>query len=433
MTEIIGVRFKSGGKVYYFNPNGQHVDVGQSVIIETSKGVEFGECAESNTMVDELELVSTLRPMLRIATEEDLRTVERNARVEKEAHALCQKKIAEHKLDMKLVEVKYSFDGSKLLFFFTSDERVDFRALVKDLASTFHTRIELRQIGVRDEAKLMGGLGICGRPYCCNQFLADFQPVSIKMAKTQNISLNPTKISGACGRLMCCLKYEQDTYEALLKTTPKLESLVKTPDGVGTVNAVQLLAEQVRVSLEDDPENPRTYRTSELEILRNGKGKRLPQPPKDADTQGTEAVGEGKPARNAGDTDAGRSVKPRKTPAKLRPEAQAGEGQAAKPAAPAKPRRPRPTAPKPQAAKPGEAPAAASVQGEAPAKKPAPQRRRRVNVPKIDEAALQNAAAQPAAPAPAEEAAQPARHRRVRHHRPRGGGGEAAGETQGEA
>ena len=276
MTEIIGVRFKDGGKVYYFNPNGVPVQVGQHVIIETSKGVEFGECALANTMVDEMELIAALRPMLRIATEEDLQRVEANHRNEKRAFAICQEKILEHKLEMKLVEVKYSFDGSKILFFFTADGRVDFRHLVKDLAAVFRTRIELRQIGVRDEAKIMGGLGVCGRPFCCSQFLNDFQPVSIKMAKTQNISLNPTKISGVCGRLMCCLKYEQDAYEDLLKDTPKLESLVETPDGVGVVNQIQLLREQVRVVLDQNPDSPKLYHKSEIDIIRNGKGKRPP-------------------------------------------------------------------------------------------------------------------------------------------------------------
>lgn len=276
MTEIIGVRFKDGGKVYYFNPNGVPVEVGQHVIIETSKGIEFGECALANTMVDEMELIAALRPMLRIATEEDMQRVEANHRNEKRAFAICQEKILEHKLEMKLVEVKYSFDGSKILFFFTADGRVDFRHLVKDLAAVFRTRIELRQIGVRDEAKIMGGLGVCGRPFCCSQFLNDFQPVSIKMAKTQNISLNPTKISGVCGRLMCCLKYEQDAYEDLLKDTPKLESLVETPDGVGVVNQIQLLREQVRVVLDQDPDTPKLYHKSEIDIIRNGKGKRPP-------------------------------------------------------------------------------------------------------------------------------------------------------------
>ncbi len=276
MTEIIGVRFKDGGKLYYFNPNGVQVQAGQHVIIETSKGIEFGECALANTMIDEMELIAALRPMLRVATEEDYAQVKSNQEKEKKAFQICQDKIAEHKLEMKLVEVKYSFDGSKILFFFTADGRVDFRHLVKDLASIFCTRIELRQIGVRDEAKIMGGLGICGRPFCCSQFLSDFQPVSIKMAKTQNISLNPTKISGVCGRLMCCLKYEQDAYEDLLKDTPKLESLVNTPDGVGVVNQIQLLREQVKVVLDSDPDTPKVYRKEDIEIIRNGKGKRPP-------------------------------------------------------------------------------------------------------------------------------------------------------------
>ena len=276
MTEIIGVRFKDGGKLYYFNPNGVQVQAGQHVIIETSKGIEFGECALANTMIDEMELIAALRPMLRVATEADYAQVKSNQEKEKKAFQICQDKITEHKLEMKLVEVKYSFDGSKILFFFTADGRVDFRHLVKDLASIFCTRIELRQIGVRDEAKIMGGLGICGRPFCCSQFLSDFQPVSIKMAKTQNISLNPTKISGVCGRLMCCLKYEQDAYEDLLKDTPKLESLVNTPDGVGVVNQIQLLREQVKVVLDSDPDTPKVYRKEDIEIIRNGKGKRPP-------------------------------------------------------------------------------------------------------------------------------------------------------------
>ncbi len=274
MTEIISVRFKEGGKSYYFNPNGMKVQTGEQVIIETSRGVEFGECVEGNRLIDEMELVSPLRPVLRKATEEDRKAMEQNKDKEKKAFDICQKKIQEHGLDMKLVEVEYNFDGSKILFFFTSDGRVDFRALVRDLAGIFHTRIELRQIGVRDEAKLLGGLGVCGRPYCCKAFLDDFHPVSIKMAKTQNLSLNPTKISGACGRLMCCLKYEQEAYEDVLTRTPKLESLVETPDGVGVVNSVQLLREKVKVKLDDDPENPQVYSSSEIKVIRSGKGKR---------------------------------------------------------------------------------------------------------------------------------------------------------------
>ncbi len=274
MTEIIGVRFKSGGKQYYFDPKGVPVKPGQGVIIETSRGIEYGECVKGNTQVEDDAVVQPLRPMVRVATEEDLRTVERNREKEEKAFRVCQEKIAEHKLDMKLVEVEYNFEGNKILFFFTSEGRVDFRSLVKDLAGIFHTRIELRQIGVRDEAKMLGGLGICGKPFCCAQFLDDFQPVSIKMAKTQNLSLNPTKISGTCGRLMCCLKYEQDAYEDAVRRCPKQESFVETPDGAGTVYSVNLLRENVKVRLEDSQEPPKTYRTCELRVIRNGKGKR---------------------------------------------------------------------------------------------------------------------------------------------------------------
>lgn len=274
MTEIISVRFKSGGKEYYFNPNGVQVQEGQEVIIETSKGIECATCVKGNTMIDEMELVSPLRPVLRIATQNDLKQLEENRKKEAKAFQICQDKILEHGLEMKLIEVEYSFDGSKILFFFTADGRVDFRALVKDLASIFRTRIELRQIGVRDEAKMLGGLGICGRPFCCSSFLGDFHPVSIKMAKTQNLSLNPTKISGACGRLMCCLKYEQDAYTDLLKRAPKQDSLVETPDGVGVVNQVNLLRETSKVILDSDPDTPRYYKNSELTVIRSGKGKR---------------------------------------------------------------------------------------------------------------------------------------------------------------
>lgn len=274
MTEIIGVRFKSGGKQYYFDPKGIQVEPGQGVIVETAKGIEYGECLKGNTMVEDEAVVAPLRPMLRVATEEDERTVARNREKEERAFHICQEKIAEHKLDMKLVEVEYNFEGNKILFFFTSEGRVDFRALVKDLAGIFHTRIELRQIGVRDEAKMLGGLGICGKPFCCATFLDEFQPVSIMMAKTQNLSLNPTKISGTCGRLMCCLKYEQDAYEDAVKRMPKPESFVETPDGVGNVCQVNLLREQVKVRLDDAPETPKCYHNCEICVVRNGKGKR---------------------------------------------------------------------------------------------------------------------------------------------------------------
>ena len=274
MVEIISIRFKSGGKEYYFNPNGIQFQVGDGVIVETARGTEYAQCVRSNNMVDEIDLTAPLRPVVRKATQEDARLMERNKDREKHAFSVCQAKILEHGLDMKLVSAEYSFDGSKILFFFTSDGRVDFRALVKDLAGALHTRIELRQIGVRDEAKLLGGLGICGRPFCCAQFLDEFQPVSIKMAKTQNLSLNPTKISGTCGRLMCCLKYEQDAYEDLVKRAPKQESFVETPDGAGTVCGVNLLRQTAQVRLESDPESPRTYHNCELCVVRSGKGRR---------------------------------------------------------------------------------------------------------------------------------------------------------------
>ena len=274
MIEIISVRFKESGKQYYFNPEGRKFEVGDGVIVETSRGTEYGQCIQENTMIDEFELTAPLRPVVRAATEEDKLTLERNKEKEKKAFAICQQKIAEHGLDMKLVEAEYSFEGNKVLFFFTSEGRVDFRNLVKDLAGTIHARIELRQIGVRDEAKMLGGLGICGRPFCCAQFMDEFQPVSIKMAKTQNLSLNPTKISGTCGRLMCCLKYEQDAYEDLVKHAPKQESFVETPDGAGTVTNVNLLRQTVNVRLENAPETPKCYHNCELCVVRNGKGKR---------------------------------------------------------------------------------------------------------------------------------------------------------------
>lgn len=274
MTEIIGVRFKSGGKQYYFDPNGQAVAPGQGVIIETSRGLEYGECTQGNTMVEDEAVVQPLRPLVRLATEKDLDTVAKNREKEARAFSICQEKIAAHGLDMKLVEVEYNFEGNKILFFFTSEGRVDFRALVKDLAGVFHARIELRQIGVRDEAKMLGGLGICGRPFCCAQFLDDFMPVSIKMAKTQSLSLNPTKISGTCGRLMCCLKYEQEAYEDALKRLPKNDSFVQTPDGPGNISDVNVLKETVKVRLDEKPEAPRCYHNCEVCVLRNGKGSR---------------------------------------------------------------------------------------------------------------------------------------------------------------
>ena len=274
MTEIISVRFRSGGKQYYFDPNGVQFQEGQGVIVETGKGLEYGTCVRANTMVEDTAVVQPLRPVVRAATERDRRQVEENKAKEGRTMKIAQKQIEQHGLEMKLVSVEYSFDGSKIIFFFTAEGRVDFRALVKDLAGIFRARIELRQIGVRDEARMLGGLGICGKPFCCAQFLDEFQPVSIKMAKTQNLSLNPTKISGTCGRLMCCLKYEQGAYEDAVKRCPKQDSFVECPDGVGTISAVDLLREKVKVRLEDSAEQPKSYRASEIRVVRSGKGKR---------------------------------------------------------------------------------------------------------------------------------------------------------------
>ncbi len=274
MTEIVSVRFRPGGKQYYFDPAGLTVAEGQSVVVETGKGLEYGTCVRRNTEVEDEAVVQPLRPVVRLATEKDEKQVRENRGKEKDALRTCQQLVERHGLDMKLVQVEYSFDGNKIIFFFTSDGRVDFRALVKDLAGIFRARIELRQIGVRDEARMLGGFGICGKPFCCAQFLDEFQPVSIKMAKTQNLSLNPTKISGTCGRLMCCLKYEQEAYEDAVKRCPKQESFVECPDGVGTVSSVNLLKEQVKVRLEDSTEQPKSYLTDEIRVVRNGKGKR---------------------------------------------------------------------------------------------------------------------------------------------------------------
>jgi len=251
LVKVVSVKFNSHGKAYYFDPNEVEVRAGDTVIVETSKGLDIGECAFGEHYVTDESIIPPLRPIIRVATEEDLRISELNKEREKEAFDICKAKIEEHKLEMKLVDVECGFEGNKILFFFTADGRVDFRDLVKDLAAVFRTRIELRQIGVRDETKMLGGLGICGRPYCCNQFLNDFQPVSTKMAKTQSMSLNPTKISGSCGRLMCCLRYEQDAYEDLLKTIPKVGAFVQTAQGYGNVIATNVLRQRVKVRLDE--------------------------------------------------------------------------------------------------------------------------------------------------------------------------------------
>ncbi len=270
MAEVIGVRFKEVGKVYYFDPNGIEMKKGDMAIVETARGVECGEVAMENREIEDKNIVHPLKKMIRKATQGDLKKVEENRKKEKHAFEICEKKILDHKLEMKLVDVEYTFDNNKILFYFTADGRVDFRELVKDLASVFRTRIELRQIGVRDEAKMMGGLGICGRPFCCTSFLGEFQPVSIKMAKEQGLSLNPVKISGTCGRLMCCLKYEQNAYSDLLRTTPKNGAVVNTPEGRGVVVDVNLITGTLKVRMDRAPEAaPMTFQAKQVKVIKD--------------------------------------------------------------------------------------------------------------------------------------------------------------------
>ena len=280
MTEVISVKFKNRGKSYYFSPNGKSVKTGQQVIVETSKGLEIADCSRGNHDVEDDAVIQPLRPVVRLATRDDLRVAEINKQREKEAFEICRQKIAEHGLDMKLVDVECNFEGNKTMFFFTSDGRVDFRELVKDLAGIFRNRIELRQIGVRDEAKMLGGIGICGRPFCCNQFIDEFQPVSTKMAKMQSMSLNPGKISGSCGRLMCCLRYEQEAYEELTKNVPKQGAFVETPSGYGVVTQVNLLRQMVKVKLDGDGDDTvKTYRAVEVAAVPGGRPKDGETPP----------------------------------------------------------------------------------------------------------------------------------------------------------
>ena len=273
MTEIVGVRFQNSAKVYYFSPDGLQLPLGTMVIVETSKGQEYGEIALANKMIDDTAVVSPLKNVVRIMTLEDMYHVDQNQQKEKKAFQVCEQKIQQRGLNMKLVDVSCAFDNSKLLFYFTADTRVDFRELVKDLASVFHMRIELRQIGVRDEAKMFGGLGVCGREFCCHGYLGDFQPVSIKMAKEQGLSLNPTKISGTCGRLMCCLKYEQSVYDELQKITPKIGSIVKTPQGKGKVEDANLITGKLRIRPEKEEDMPYTIDRTEVEVLQKGRGR----------------------------------------------------------------------------------------------------------------------------------------------------------------
>ena len=285
MIEIIAVSFRNSPKSYYFSPGDQQFRIGDRVVVETSRGQECGKVCQGNREVPEEEINGSLKPVLRRATQKDLEKVEQNHQKEQEAFQIAKQKIAQHKLKMKLVEVEYAFDGSKILFFFTADGRVDFRELVKDLAGVFRTRIELRQIGVRDEAKLLGGLGICGRPFCCASFLGDFHPVSIKMAKEQALSLNPTKISGTCGRLMCCLKYEQSVYDELISLTPRVGAMVDTPEGRGRVVEANVLTGNVKVRLEDDPSDTPPKSFHREEVAPAGKGAPVVRPKQETQEQ----------------------------------------------------------------------------------------------------------------------------------------------------
>ncbi len=270
MVKVIGVKFREGGKVYYFDPDNIDIPENSRVIVETARGIELGDVVFSTKEVSKEEIVAPLKKVIRIATNEDIKHYEENLKKEKEAFDICLQKIKEHNLDMKLINVEYTFDNNKILFYFIADGRIDFRELVKDLASIFKTRIELRQIGVRDETKMLGGLGICGRVLCCKGFLSDFQTVSIKMAKEQGLSLNPAKISGCCGRLMCCLKYEHDAYEEVLKKMPRINAIVNTPAGQGTVIETNVLKETVKVKLNNENEpDLKTFHVDEINIIRD--------------------------------------------------------------------------------------------------------------------------------------------------------------------
>lgn len=271
MKEVIGVRFKEVGKIYYFDPNEVSLDIGDYVVVETARGIECGQVAMSNRQLEDGDIVHPLKKMIRKANEEDIKKLKENKEKEKEAFKIWEQKTLQHKLNMKLVDVEYTFDNNKILFYFTASGRVDFRALVKDLASVFRTRIELRQIGVRDETKMLGGIGVCGRPFCCSTFLEEFKPVSIKMAKEQGISLNPSKISGVCGRLMCCLKYEYDAYTELLKKTPKIGAIVNTPDGRGIVVDQNLITGTLKVNLDKSKTGASvTYDVKQVKIIKDG-------------------------------------------------------------------------------------------------------------------------------------------------------------------
>ena len=467
-TVVVDVRFKEGGKVYFFDPGELVIRTGDHVIVETARGIEYGFVANGLHRVPERDVAGALRPVLRLATEADEKTKKVNRVREKEAYRVCMLEIDRLGLEMQLASAEVAFDGSKILFFFTADGRVDFRELVKSLASAFHTRIELRQIGVRDKAKMIGGLGMCGRPFCCSEFLTDFQPVSIKMAKTQNLSLNPTKISGTCGRLMCCLKYEQEAYEDLIRSCPKNESFVDTPEGRGTVIDVNLLRQTVKVRMEKQPDTLHSFSTADIAVWRSGKARKTDPPiPDDWAPISSDPARRKKPDEpiaNAEDYLTGRTAPPRR-PAEPQQEkdpqpqrARSGRGRsrsqsapkpdaqpAAAPApekkdAPKQPsRRARPGrgradgAQKPPAAEPTQAqpPSPPHQQGGQSRRSRAPQQPDGAPKPQTPRPPRQSKPQnQPAAPAPAQAGDAPAGEpkkrsggRRRHHRRPSGGGG----------
>ena len=435
-VEVVDIQFRPGQKVYYFDPAGMEIRQYDHLIIDTARGPEYGICSAGNHRVNVKDVVMPLRQVLRFATEADEKQMIEMRNKEKKAYQVCLQKIADHGLDMQLVSAEYSFDGSKILFFFTADERVDFRELVKNLASIFHTRIELRQIGVRDKAKMIGGLGICGRPFCCASFLEEFQPVSIKMAKTQNLSLNPTKISGTCGRLMCCLKYEQEAYEDLIKTAPKNDSFVDTPDGRGTVIDVNLLRQSVKVRMENSPETVGCYKNCDICVLRSGKAKKN-DPPIPADLAPISGAGQ-KPRRTEEKQETAflEPVKFRYSTESLveeQPIAAPAETEAVREEPkqrrnkPNRPKKPRPEE-QPEQPKAEAAPTAEKQDKPRPPRKPRPERK--PDAPKSEEAKAEKA--EKPEQLKTEEAQERIRRRKPYYHnrrrKPKGEGGAPAGE-----
>ena len=435
-VEVVDIQFRPGQKVYYFDPAGMEIHQYDHLIIDTARGPEYGICSAGNHRVNVKDVVMPLRPGLRFATEADEKQMIEMRNKEKKAYQVCLQKIADHGLDMQLVSAEYSFDGSKILFFFTADERVDFRELVKNLASIFHTRIELRQIGVRDKAKMIGGLGICGRPFCCASFLEEFQPVSIKMAKTQNLSLNPTKISGTCGRLMCCLKYEQEAYEDLIKTAPKNDSFVDTPDGRGTVIDVNLLRQSVKVRMENSPETVGCYKNCDICVLRSGKAKKN-DPPIPADLAPISGSGQKprkteekqetaflEPVKFRYSTESLVEEQPIAAPAESEPVREEPKQRRNKPNRPKKPR----TEDQPEQPKAETAPRAEKQDKPRPPRKPRPERK--PDAPKSEEAKAEKA--EKPEQLKTEEAQERIRRRKPYYHnrrrKPKGEGGAPAGE-----